>query len=102
MGRFKSFKNISAVTLVIFTLPIFICLVFKYSELSNIGPVTFFYSLAGLPVFSTIYSIYLSEKFSGCVGKILGAVLGVFSSVLLLNSFMFITHYLGIMNYVPM
>ena len=102
MNNFESLKNILIITAIIFVLPVMVCVLFKYTSLTNIGPIVFFYSLISLPIFATIYSVYLNTKMNHYIGTTIGIGSGVFTAVLILNFFMAATYYAGIMNYDPM
>ena len=101
MNHFESLKTTVGATIGIFLIPVFICLVFKYTSLTSIGPVVFFYSLLSLPIFCILFSTFLNSKFNNYIGTTLGISLGVLFAVLILNFFMAATYYAGIMNYDP-
>lgn len=102
MKIFESLKSIAITTVIVFVAPVIACLIFKFSGYIRVGPVVLYYSLFSLVLLSAIYVIYFKRKFNAFLSTALGIVFGVVNAVLVLNLFMYATHFTAIANYVPM
>jgi len=86
------------ITLGVFLVPIFLCVIYKFLIDQSIGPVVFFYSLVGAITVGVVLSISLSNKYKQNLALI-GIILAPITWIILINYFMVITYVFGIKDY---